>query len=577
MTPQKSSPRELAALPRLLFAALGWTILISLGPGGIYGTEPHPAALLGVTVLALVSGRPGPHAFAVEWLVAACAAAIHLEWIRYVFGPALILCGLIYGFHGAVFGLILRRVQRGRSWAVAVPIAWCAMEALRFLVPVPFGMRWIQLGHHAINVEELVGAARVVGPTGVSFAMAAVAGLLLDIIRRSVSVGAICAGLGPVGLLALLAHQTRPPESVEGPMVLLVQPSVSQARKQRPPKPMDLFRQQVDLTVEGMNALKEAGQMPPDFVCWGETMLTFPLVGETLDEAVRMGALGEVSLPGISIPPDRLPQVVEGWKRYEEQMVGGLLLGAEGQRVLPSDCGFVCGAEVLVLHEEEVRRVNSVCSWTPEGRRSAACPKLELVPGGETMYGLEANESVRRFVLDVAGYLPNLLGGEETGLMDLPAHPELSERSWRATGTVCYDNSFLHPYTDPLAEGEEVDLHVICSNEAWYLDSWEMDQMVCMSRMIAISTARPVVRATNSGVSCILDARGVELGRVRQDGLDREVPGFLALNVPVPPEGAPVTPFCHFRGPLAWVFVLLAGVAAWGSRRSGGYQEGAWE
>ena len=200
MTPQKSSPRELAALPRLLFAALGWTILISLGPGGIYGTEPHPAALLGVTVLALVSGRPGPHAFAVEWLVAACAAAIHLEWIRYVFGPALILCGLIYGFHGAVFGLILRRVQRGRSWAVAVPIAWCAMEALRFLVPVPFGMRWIQLGHHAINLEELVGAARVVGPTGVSFAMAAVAGLLLDIIRRSVSVGAICAGLGPVGV-----------------------------------------------------------------------------------------------------------------------------------------------------------------------------------------------------------------------------------------------------------------------------------------------------------------------------------------------------------------------------------------
>jgi apolipoprotein N-acyltransferase len=577
MSPQAPSPRELAAFPRLFLAALGWTVLISLGPGGVFGQEPHPAALLGVTILASVSGRPGPHAFAVEWLVAACAAAVHLEWIRYVFGPALIVCGLIYGIHGALFGVLLRRVQRGRPWAVAVPVAWCAMEALRFLVPVPLGMRWIQLGHHLINIEEIVGAARVVGPTGISFAMAAIAGLLVDIVRRNVSWWSVFAGVGPVGLLFLLSSQTRPPESVPGPVVLLVQPAVTQARKQRPLEPMELFRQQVELTREGLDSLKQAGGFPPDVVCWGETMLSFPLVGETLDEAVRMGALGEVSLPGISLPPDRLPQAVAGWKTYEEQLVSGVLLGQGLDRVLPVGCGFISGAEVLVLHEEEVRRVNSVCAWSPDGRRSTVCPKLELVPGGETLYGLEDISSVRKFVLDVAGYLPNLLAGEETGIMDLPARPEQSERSWRATGTVCYDNSFLHPYTDPLARGEEIDLHVICSNEAWYLDSWEMDQMICMSRMIAIATARPVIRATNSGVSCILDATGNELGRVQLAGVDRQVPGFLALEVPVPPREASVTPFCYFRGPLAWIFLLLAGVAAWGSARSGGYQEGAWE
>ena len=577
MSPQASSPRELAAFPRFLLAALGWTVLISLGPGGVYGQEPHPAALFGVTILALVAGRPGPHAFAVEWLVSACAAAVHLEWIRYVFGPALIICGLIYGFHGAFFGVLLRRVQRGRSWAVAVPVAWCAMEALRFLVPVPLGMRWIQLGHHAINIEEIAGAARVVGPTGISFALAALAGLFVEIVRKRVGWWSVFAGVGPVGLLFLLSSQTQPPESVPGPMVLLVQPAVSQARKQRPPKPMDLFRQQVSLTREGLNSMDETGMTPPDIVCWGETMLSFPLVGATLDEAVRMGALGEVSLPGISLPPDRLPQAVAGWKTYEEQMVSGALLGPGEDRILPADCGFVCGAEVLVLHEEEVRRVNSVCAWAPDGRRTSVCSKLKLVPGGETLYGLEDFHFVRSFVLDVAGYLPNLLAGEETGVMELPARAEISERSWRATGTVCYDNSFLHPYTDPLAKGEEIDLHVICSNEAWYLDSWEMDQMICMSRMIAISTARPVVRATNSGISCILDATGKELGRVQRGGLDRQVPGFLALEVPVSPGEAPVTPFCYFRGPLAWIFLLLAGVAAWGSRRSGGYQEGAWE
>ena len=281
-----------------------------------------------------------------------------------------------------------------------------------------------------------------------------------------------------------------------------------------------------------------------------------------------MGALGEVSLPGIALPPDRLPEAVANWKTYEDRMVSEILLGAGDERVLPPQCSFVCGAEVLVLHQSEVRRVNAVCSWSPDGRRSGVCPKLVLVPGGETLYGLETSEGVRDFVRDVAGYLPNLLAGERTGVMDLPAKPELSERSWRATGTVCYDNSFLHPYTDPLADGVEIDLHLVCSNEAWYLDSWEMDQMVCMSRMVAISTARPVVRATNSGVSCAFDATGRELGRIRQDGVDREVPGFLSLELPVPPDDAPVTPFCRLRSALAWIFLLLAVIAIWGSRRS---------
>jgi len=577
MNPTSSSLPELAALPRFLVAAIGWTIILAFGPGGVLGPEPHAAALLGVTVLALVVGRPGPHAFLVEWLVSALAAAVLLDWIRFVWGPALIVCGLIYGFHGAVFGVVLRRVARGRPWAVAVPLAWCAMEALRFLVPVPLGMRWIQLGHHAVDIEPIVGAARVVGPTGLSFALAALAGLLVDVLKKRAGKWPAFAGLGPLGLALLLAGQTRPPESVPGPRILIVQPAFSQARKQRPEDPLELFWQQVSLTKEGLASSAKAEEPPPDVVCWGETMLSFPLIGATLSEAVRMGALGEVSLPGIAIPPDRLPQAVATWKEYEDRLVSEVLLGAGAERVLPERCGFVCGAEVLVLHESEVRRVNAVCSWAPDGRRTGVCPKLELVPGGETLYGLEDSKAVRDFVREVAGYLPNLLAGEETGVIDLPARPELSERSWRATGTVCYDNSFLHPYTDPLGRGVGIDLHIVCSNEAWYLDSWEMDQMVCMSRMLAIATARPVVRATNSGISCVLDALGHELGRVRRAGVDREVSGFLALEVPVPPEGAPVTPFCRLRRYLPWVYLLLALVAVWGSRRSGGYQEGAWE
>jgi apolipoprotein N-acyltransferase len=565
MSPAKPSPPELAMLPRFALAALGWGILLLLGPGGAHGPDPHPAALIGVAVLAYAVGRPGPRSFLVEWMVAALAAALLLDWIRYVFGPALIICGLIYGFHGALFGSILKRLVLKSSWAVAVPIAWCVMESIRFLVPVPLGMRWIQLGHYAIDQGAIVGAARVIGPTGLSFVLAAIAGLLLDSVLKRATVRSVCAGLSPLALAWILAAQTSLPANVPGPRVLLIQPGVSQARKQRPLDPLELHQQQVDLT---RSALEQSDGPAPDVVCWGETMLGIPLVGDTLAEAVRMGALGEVSLPGISLPPERLPQAVANWKAMETHLVGQRLLGSGPERILPPGCAFVCGAEVLVLFEGEVRRINAVCSWSPTGKRMSICPKLELVPGGETLYGLEDVQAARDVVLEVAGYLPNLLAGDQTGVFEIPG---VAGEAWKATGTVCYDNSFLHPYTDPLARGEAIDLHVICSNEAWYLDSWEMDQMVCMSRMIAIATARPLIRATNSGVSCVLDASGHELGRIRKDGLDRQVAGFLSIEVPIQPKTASVTLFCRVRSYIPWLFILLAALVWKGSRGSGGY------
>ena len=50
MSPNSSSPTELAALPRLCYAVVGWTVLLALGPGGVLGGDPHAAALLGVDI-----------------------------------------------------------------------------------------------------------------------------------------------------------------------------------------------------------------------------------------------------------------------------------------------------------------------------------------------------------------------------------------------------------------------------------------------------------------------------------------------------------------------------------------------
>ena len=63
------------------------------------------------------------------------------------------------------------------------------------------------------------------------------------------------------------------------------------------------------------------------------------------------------------------------------------------------------------------------------------------------------------------------------------------DRTFRFGATVCFDNAFLAPYTDPAAEGP-LDFHLVVSNEAWYRTSFEMDQMVAFSRLIALATGR---------------------------------------------------------------------------------------
>jgi apolipoprotein N-acyltransferase len=121
---------------------------------------------------------------------------------------------------------------------------------------------------------------------------------------------------------------------------------------------------------------------------------------------------------------------------------------------------------------------------------------------------------------------------------------------------VCFDNVYDDPYTTPVREGR-LDFHLVCSNEAWYERSYEYDQMVAFSRLIAIETGRTVVRATNAGISVVLDPAGREVARLEgPGGEDRMVAGTLAVVVPVPDDpGAEATPFVRFERVLigAWL------------------------
>ncbi|MOA39197.1 Apolipoprotein N-acyltransferase [compost metagenome] len=95
------------------------------------------------------------------------------------------------------------------------------------------------------------------------------------------------------------------------------------------------------------------------------------------------------------------------------------------------------------------------------------------------------------------------------------------------------------------------------SNIGWFGDSIAIDQHLAISRMRALEFERPMLRATNTGATVIIDHRGVVT-----DALAPHVRGILVGSV----QGRDgLTPFARWvrwagQAPL-WLFATL--VVAW--------------
>ena len=98
------------------------------------------------------------------------------------------------------------------------------------------------------------------------------------------------------------------------------------------------------------------------------------------------------------------------------------------------------------------------------------------------------------------------------------------------------------------------------SNDAWFGGSLAPHQHLEMARMRARETGRPMLRATNTGISAIIDYRGNITARSVQD---KEV--VLTGNV-TPREGA--TPYVRVGNVLAIGICLVFLLITWLTSRT---------
>jgi len=121
--------------------------------------------------------------------------------------------------------------------------------------------------------------------------------------------------------------------------------------------------------------------------------------------------------------------------------------------------------------------------------------KRHLVPFGEYL----PLDSVLRPVLDYLGIpMSDFSRGPDTA-------PVLSTSDYAIGVSICYEDTFGNEVIEALPEAA---ILVNLSNDAWFGDSAAPHQHLQMARMRAIETGRYLLRATNTGITAIIDEKG---------------------------------------------------------------------
>jgi len=105
------------------------------------------------------------------------------------------------------------------------------------------------------------------------------------------------------------------------------------------------------------------------------------------------------------------------------------------------------------------------------------------------------------------------------------------------------------------------------SNLAWFGESVAIEQHLHIARMRALELARPILRATNTGATAVIDARGEVVARLpyRTKG---------ALDATVQGNAGPITPYARWVGAcglwplMAWALFCMALGLALGRAKS---------
>ncbi len=514
----------LSARPRLAALVLGLVAATGFEPLGLW-----PLALAAMAAFAALISETadGKRAAWLGWVFGVAHFTFGNAWIATAFTyqaemPAALgwlavpLLSLYLAIYPALAALGARALAgKGRAWAIALALAgcWTLSEMLRARVFTgyawnPFAM--VLLG--PLDRPGLAALAPWMGTYALSglavFLSAAFAALLRE--RRP-----IVAGL--VALLIAVAMYVPAPSAHDGTVrFTLVQPDLTQDRIADPRYYEANFVRLAELSLP-----RQAGERR--LVLWPES------------------GLADYLRPGY---PQRF---YDRATAFQDPQLARERIG----RFIGPESVLLTGAVDLEIAEgRAVGAYNAVTALDGAGEILGGYAKAHLVPYGEylPMRPLLEPLGLSRLVAGTIDFIP----GPGPRTLDLGSLGEAGIQ-------ICYEIVFSGEVVE---RGNRPDFIFNPSNDGWF-GAFGPPQHLAQARMRAIEEGLPVLRSTTSGISAVIDARGVvrehfpRLQGGRMDGV-------------IPPAADP-TPFARLGNalPLFWAMVFLALAAVALRRRAG--------
>ncbi|WP_414859214.1 apolipoprotein N-acyltransferase [Pandoraea apista] len=409
-------------------------------------------------------------------------------------GAAVVLFSIYLALYPALAAWVTRWVTAPGPWrALTFAGAWVLAEWLRGTIFT--GFPWLSPGYAHVD-SPLAGYAPLVGVYGIGGLAALAAAWLtravlpVAVTTRPMQRFAAAAGtLALLGAGAVLARHEWTTPSGKPLTVRLLQGNIAQDMKFEQAgidRAMALYR---DMIVAA----------PADLIITPET--AFPVL-----------------LQGI--PPD----VAGPIREFADRTGSHVVLGAVGATLTdrgPTDL------------------TNSLFGVTPRDQTLYRYDKHHLVPFGEFVpWGF-------RWFVDMM-HIP--LGDFLRGTATPSGFPI---RDQRVALDICYEDLFGEEIAQALRNmPAPATVLANATNLAWFGDTIALDQHLQIARMRTLETGRPMLRATNTGATAIIDAHGRVQGR-----LPAMTTGALTGNVQ-PYSG--LTPYVRFGNGPALVLALLA-------------------
>jgi apolipoprotein N-acyltransferase len=393
----------------------------------------------------------------------------------------------------------------GYRRVVALAAAWTACEWLRSEILT--GFPWNLIGQTLAGSDALIQPAAYVGDLGMSALVmltAAAPATLTDRSRErtflSRTLPSWLALLVLAGLWIAGAERARGGDegTVPGVALRIVQPNIDQSAKWDPANRSPSIALYLELS-DSATSPDRMGISEVTHLIWPETALPVLLTNE----------------------PQILAQIAALLPDQSHLVTGAL-------RAEPASAG------------PDARYYNSVVVIDGKGRVSSLYDKRRLVPFGEFLPFQSWLE--RLAITQLTGVVGGFTaGGRGHGLMPAGAVP-------RFAPLICYEIVFTG---DLFADGARPGWIVNVTNDAWFGNTSGPWQHLAQARLRAVEQGLPVIRAANTGISAVIDARG----RIRHIlGSGRR--GVIDASLPAPIEPTFYATFGRLT--VALVLVLAA-------------------